>query len=318
MTTYTLAYSNNSKEPITLDPYHVNGPSSTYNALPLQHANYPTEVVPSTTLVFYGKGIADYGEKIQQNLLNLLENFANTSSPVQPIQGQLWYDAATTQLRAYNGVEWKSVINGATDGIINGQLIINELPTLPLHIATKDYVDAAIYSVNNIGAGNIAATYDNSTGVLQISLTPLNTTNVMIPSVNSLLIFGLYDNVNELLTLNLSNNSLIEIPIPSVNNLTVGGSFDNVTNELHVTLSNGANTIIPVQPTITRHLIIIDAANVTVTVPEYQLASNRLWIFRNGLKQILGATEDYVETDSTTITFNSIIPIGTKLELMYF
>ena len=36
------------------------------------------------------------------------------------------------------------------------------------------------------------------------------------------------------------------------------------------------------------------------------------------MKQILGATEDYIETDSTTISFNNLIPANTKLELMYF
>ena len=57
----------------------------------------------STALTFLGKNYAGYGQVIGQNFLYLLENFASTSQPKNPIQGQLWYDAENLQLKIYDG-----------------------------------------------------------------------------------------------------------------------------------------------------------------------------------------------------------------------
>lgn len=57
----------------------------------------------STALTFLGKNYAGYGQVIGQNFLYLLENFASTAEPKNPIQGQLWYDAANLQLKIYDG-----------------------------------------------------------------------------------------------------------------------------------------------------------------------------------------------------------------------
>ena len=46
-----------------------------------------------TTLSFPGRQRTDYGSAINENFLHLLENFANTSAPERPVEGQLWYDS---------------------------------------------------------------------------------------------------------------------------------------------------------------------------------------------------------------------------------
>jgi len=56
-----------------------------------------------TDLNFVGKGYAGYGEVIAENFLHLLENFANTSAPSKPIEGQLWWDSTNAKLQVYNG-----------------------------------------------------------------------------------------------------------------------------------------------------------------------------------------------------------------------
>ena len=48
--------------------------------------------VATTDLTLIGKGYAGFGEKLNENLVKLLENFNNTSAPNNKIQGQLWFD----------------------------------------------------------------------------------------------------------------------------------------------------------------------------------------------------------------------------------
>ena len=47
-----------------------------------------------TSLSLVGKGYPNYGQKIAQNFLHILENFASALPPENPIEGQLWYDTS--------------------------------------------------------------------------------------------------------------------------------------------------------------------------------------------------------------------------------
>ena len=61
-----------------------------------------------TSLDLPGRNTTSYGSVIAENFLKLLENFANTSEPRNPIQGQLWYDTSTgvDTLKIYDGTGW--------------------------------------------------------------------------------------------------------------------------------------------------------------------------------------------------------------------
>jgi len=61
-----------------------------------------------TTLGFPGRNTTAYGAVVAENFLHLLENFAATTSPSQPIEGQLWYDSTlgVESLKVYNGTNW--------------------------------------------------------------------------------------------------------------------------------------------------------------------------------------------------------------------
>ena len=61
-----------------------------------------------TSLTFPGRNVTGYGQTIGQNFLALLENFAGPSQPVEPIEGQLWFDTNTRTLQIYDGVGWKA------------------------------------------------------------------------------------------------------------------------------------------------------------------------------------------------------------------
>jgi hypothetical protein len=73
--------------------------------------------VATTDLTLIGKGYAGFGEKLNENLVKLLENFNNTSAPSNKVQGQLWYDKTNNQINVYTGSKWKpvgSTTNSAT------------------------------------------------------------------------------------------------------------------------------------------------------------------------------------------------------------
>ena len=61
----------------------------------------------TTDLALIGKGYAGFGEKLNENLVKLLENFNNTSAPNNKIQGQLWFDQTNKRLNVYDGTKFK-------------------------------------------------------------------------------------------------------------------------------------------------------------------------------------------------------------------
>lgn len=63
--------------------------------------------ISSTSLTFVGRNYSGYGEVQNENFLRLLENFANTSAPKKPIDGQIWFDTLNKKLNVYDGSNWK-------------------------------------------------------------------------------------------------------------------------------------------------------------------------------------------------------------------
>ena len=64
----------------------------------------------STSLTLIGKNYAGYGQSLNDDLVWLLENFANTSSPTNPVAGQIWFDSTPglTKLKFYDGSHWRT------------------------------------------------------------------------------------------------------------------------------------------------------------------------------------------------------------------
>jgi hypothetical protein len=61
----------------------------------------------STDLNLPGKNYSGYGKSLNESLVYLLENFANSVEPTNKITGQLWFDTSVKKIKIYNGVEFK-------------------------------------------------------------------------------------------------------------------------------------------------------------------------------------------------------------------
>lgn len=81
---YTIDYSDPGKSPIVVNDGVVD---------------------TSTSINLIGKNYSRFGEILNENMLHLLENFANGTAPSNPSEGQLWYDTTNSQLMLYDG-QW--------------------------------------------------------------------------------------------------------------------------------------------------------------------------------------------------------------------
>ena len=68
----------------------------------------PGTVDTSTSLSLLGKNYSGYGQIIASNYVYLLENFAKTTAPANPLKGQLWYDKTENVLPFMPDDSWTS------------------------------------------------------------------------------------------------------------------------------------------------------------------------------------------------------------------
>lgn len=110
--------------------YTVNYSGGTIT-IPLNQVN-----ITSTPLILIGRNwrantamggmAAGYGQALNQNFVSLLENFANSTAPTSPLQGQFWYDTSTNVIKLNQGTPttptWATIYTTSSgiSGIGNG------------------------------------------------------------------------------------------------------------------------------------------------------------------------------------------------------
>jgi len=109
-------------------PYTVNKTNATES--PNQYTVQDSVVNTQTDISFVGKGYAGYGEVIAENFLHLLENFSNSTQPLKPIKGQLWFDSSTSKLNVFTGSSFQPVgganyTTASPTGLKAGDLWVN-------------------------------------------------------------------------------------------------------------------------------------------------------------------------------------------------
>lgn len=86
-------------------PYQINFTDSDNKSPITVFDNTSSE---DTSLVFPGRNVTGYGQIIAENFLGLLENFASAIEPINPVEGQLWYDIANGVLQIWDNTNWKA------------------------------------------------------------------------------------------------------------------------------------------------------------------------------------------------------------------
>ena len=90
-------------------PYTIDYSQSSKTAIVVNDGTIDT----STSIGLIGKNYTRFGETLNENMLHLLEHFANATAPSNPTEGQLWYDTANSQLKVYDNGVWTALLSGA-------------------------------------------------------------------------------------------------------------------------------------------------------------------------------------------------------------
>lgn len=85
--------------------------------------------VASTDITLIGKNYTGFGESINENFVKMLENFANSSAPTNPLAGQIWWDTSASRLKVYTGTNWTTgggpIVQPTQPPMVAGDLWIN-------------------------------------------------------------------------------------------------------------------------------------------------------------------------------------------------
>ncbi len=130
----------------------------------------------ATDLYLVGRALTDYGTYENENYVYLLENFANSSAPTQPVLGQLWYNSSTDVISTYSTENtWIAL---ATEAYVQAQKIspaftgIPTAPTAAVGTATTQLATTAFVTNSPAFSGTpTAPTASNTTANTQIATT---------------------------------------------------------------------------------------------------------------------------------------------------
>tara|TARA_B110000503_G_scaffold84810_1_gene129042 strand:+ start:1272 stop:3182 length:1911 start_codon:yes stop_codon:yes gene_type:complete len=84
----------------------------------------------STDITLVGRNYKGFGEAFNENFVKIIENFASTSAPSNPLAGQLWYDTSEARLKIYDGTSFRTagsptVSSSQPSNLVSGDLWID-------------------------------------------------------------------------------------------------------------------------------------------------------------------------------------------------
>lgn len=123
----------------------------------------------STSLGLPGRNYAGYGQTLDTNFVHMMENFADTTPPSNPLRGQLWFDTNANTLYVCpadgtsNANAWLALTSTASGGTttfgavtVTGNLQANNITAInTITGASGVFTNISVSANANIATGNI-------------------------------------------------------------------------------------------------------------------------------------------------------------------
>jgi hypothetical protein len=142
----------------------------------------------STDITLIGKNYSGFGEIFNENLVKILENFAETTQPDHPLKGQIWFDSSESKLKVYNGVSFVPVSSATISSTQPSTLAIGDL--------WYDDVGEQLFFFDGTAAILLAPAYSSSQSLsglrVDTILDTLNQTRVITSLYNNGILLGIF------------------------------------------------------------------------------------------------------------------------------
>jgi hypothetical protein len=142
----------------------------------------------TTDISLIGKNSSNFGQALNENFIKLLENFSGTQRPNNPINGQLWFDAAELKLKVYARNTFIPV----------GTATISDRTPTTLGVGDLWFnsVDKQLYFFDGTNSILLAPDYSESQGVsgirVQTILDTFNQTRVIVLFYAAGILMGIF------------------------------------------------------------------------------------------------------------------------------
>lgn len=162
---YKVNFTDPRKEGFIIEPYQTNGAIS-----PVSQILDGSAPRADTSLLLYGRDVPNYGERVAENFVQLLENFAGPAQPQNPIEGQLWFDTGTIYtISAWSSADTVFFIGDLADtftAFATAQTVIT-LSFKPVNANidnTFQSIDLKVKSAASAGVGATSVTFTDTAG----------------------------------------------------------------------------------------------------------------------------------------------------------
>ena len=195
----------------------------------------------SVTLV--GKNYAGYGQFLDENFIQMLENFSNATAPTAPLTGQIWWDSTNFLLKVYNGTIWKTISAATASGTAPTSNVIGDLWYDTVNQQVKVWTGGAFlvvgpaYSSSTGQAGAIPGT------VLDVSAIPHFITSLFVDNQQVAIV-----SLDSAFVPQSPTSTAYPTIYPGITvNKTIGGSFSgNLISLGNITASAGGTSNVAV------------------------------------------------------------------------
>lgn len=107
----------------------------------------------TTSINLIGRNAVNFGLPLNENFIALLEHFASTSPPPNPLKGQIWFDTLSVNVKIWDGTRWL-IINPPFDGTA-GTATVAISPTIDVVVSVSDSQIISVISHQQVNPASL-------------------------------------------------------------------------------------------------------------------------------------------------------------------